>query len=244
MAELHVDLQVPSLANSPFFFFSPTRYSRGLQRVEHDWVTFTFTPISVINSLGILPSHGFGVRQGCPKWLWEFPSPISKYGLGMGERCKTGAMARRPAEPPGPVLGTWPQWQAAAGECGITISPWPQLWAWFPIPEQQEMAPYYPVTQSESAPSGRDDFLCIRSPLSKTSKVIQGPTGRGSPASLHVTVRGQAPALLIAWKPNSSQKGVPLGPGSVCRLWAGTACCGLSALTFILAVLFGHMVWT
>ena len=41
-------------------------------------------------------------------------------------------------------------------------------------------------------------LLCIRSPLSKTSKVILGPTGRGSPASLHVMVRGQAPALLRA----------------------------------------------
>ena len=103
MAELRVDLQVPSLANS--HFFSPTRYSMGSQRIEHDWVAFTFTPVSVINSLGILPPHGFGVRQGYPKRLWELPSPISKYGLGMGERWKTGAMARGPAEPPGPVLG-------------------------------------------------------------------------------------------------------------------------------------------
>lgn len=143
----------------------------------------------------------------------------------------------------GQSWGTWPHWWAAAGECGITTSPCPQLWVWFPISEQQEMAPYYPVIQSLSAPSGRDDFLCIRSPLIKTSKVIQGRTRRGSPALLHVTVRGQAPALLIAWKPSSSQKGVPLGPGSVGRLWAGTAYCGLSALTLILAVLFGHLVW-
>ena len=127
--------------------------------------------------------------------------------------------------------------------CSLQLSRYSYQWGGLVYNAQLHYTGTQSQLRGERRSKGRDDFLCIRSPLIKTSKVIQGRTRRGSPALLHVTVRGQAPALLIAWKPSSSQKGVPLGPGSVGRLWAGTACCGLSALTLILAVLFGHLVW-
>lgn len=94
----------------------------------------------------------------------------------------------------------------------------PQLWAWFPVPEQQETSPYHPVTQCSPVPPGtnRHDFLVLDHLHSKSTRWFKGTLEQTPPHHMRLE-EARNRALVRASGPASSQEESLLGPGPICH---------------------------